>query len=63
MKNELLRHTLSTIKYRFEKSVANSNENFGEFDLGKESRNPTEIIHHMHHVLYSTRVFLKEEKS
>lgn len=62
MKNELLRHTISTIKYRFEKSVADRNENFGEFNLGKGSRNPIELINHMYHVLYSTRIFLEEEK-
>jgi hypothetical protein len=62
MKNELLRHTISTIKYRFEKSVADSKENFGEFNLGKGSRNPIEIINHMYHLLYSTRIFLEEEK-
>jgi len=62
MKNELLRHTISTIKYRFEKSVTDSKENFGEFNLGKGSRNPIEIINHMYHLLYSTRIFLEEER-
>ena len=61
MKNELLRHPISTIKYRFEKYVANRKANFGEFNLGKGSRNPIEIINHMYHVLYSTRIFLEEE--
>lgn len=62
MKNELLRHTISTIKYRFAKSVIDSTEKFGEFNLGKGSRNPIEIINHMYHVLYSTRIFLEEER-
>ena len=62
MKNEFLRHTLATIKYRFDKSVKDSKENFGEFNLGKGSRSPTEIINHMHHVLNSTRIYLKEER-
>ena len=62
MKNELLRHTISTIKYRFEKSVIDSTEIFGEFNLGKGSRNPIEIINHIYHVLYSTRIFLEEER-
>jgi hypothetical protein len=42
--------------------VADRNENFGEFNLGKGSRNPIELINHMYHVLYSTRIFLEEEK-
>ena len=62
MKNEFLQHIISTIKYRFEKSVANSKENFGEFSLGKNSRTPIEIINHMYHVLSSTRIFLEEER-
>jgi hypothetical protein len=61
MKNELLRHTISTIKYRFEKSVIDSTEKFGEFSLGKGSRNPIEIINHMYYVLNSTRIFLEQE--
>lgn len=62
MNNELLRHILSTISYRFEKSVADTPENFGKFNLGKGSRNPIEIINHMYNVLYSTRIFLEEER-
>ena len=62
MKNELLRHTISTIKYRFEKSVTDSKEDFGEFNLGKGSRSPIEIINHMYHVLNSTRIYLEEER-
>ena len=62
MKNELLRHIISTIKYRFEKSVTDSKKDFGEFNLGKESRNPIEIIGHMYHVLNSTRIYLEEER-
>lgn len=62
MKNELLRHTISTIKYRFEKSVDESKEDFGEFRLGKGSRTSKEIINHMYHVLNSTRIYLKEER-
>jgi len=62
MKNEFLRHTISTIKYRFEKSVLNSTDQFGEFNLGKGSRNPIELINHMYQVLYSTRIFLEEER-
>ena len=62
MKNEFLRHTIATIKYRFDKSVKDTKENFGEFNLGKGSRSPIEIINHMYHVLNSTRIFLEEER-
>lgn len=62
MKNELLRHIVSTIKYRFEKAVADSKENFGEFDLGEGSRTTVDIINHMYYVLYSTRIFLEQER-
>ncbi len=61
MKNELLRHLISTIQYRFEKSVKESNQNFGEFNIGNASRSPEEIINHMYDVIYSTRIFIEEE--
>ena len=61
MKNELLRHIISTIKYRFEKSVKGSHQTFGDFSLGKDSRSPKEIIHHMNDVIYSTRVYIEQE--
>lgn len=63
MKNELLRHILSTIKYRFEKSVKGSPQSFDDFSLGKGSRSPKEIINHMYDVLYSTRVFIEQGAS
>ncbi|MEL6971224.1 MAG: hypothetical protein AAFZ63_27905 [Bacteroidota bacterium] len=59
MNNELLRHMLSTISYRFEKSVQDSPQAFGEFSLGKGSRSPKEIINHMYDVIYSTRSFME----
>ncbi|MBL4705567.1 MAG: hypothetical protein JKY54_13670 [Flavobacteriales bacterium] len=62
MKNQFLRHTLATIKYRFDKSVKDSKENFGAFNLGNGSRSPIEIINHMYHVLNSTRIFMEEER-
>ena len=62
MINEYLRHTIATIDYRFKKSVRNVDDNFGNFNLGKGSRSPIEIINHMYHVLYSTRVFVEEER-
>lgn len=61
MKNELLRHILSTINYRFQKSVKYSGDDFGDFTLGKGSRTPNEIINHMYQVLNWTRIFVLEE--
>ncbi|MGB3180765.1 MAG: hypothetical protein WBB45_05210 [Cyclobacteriaceae bacterium] len=61
MKNELLRHIISTIRYRFDKSVRGSKEAFADFSLGRESRSPAEIVHHMYDVIYSTRVFIEQE--
>ncbi|MEO1418052.1 MAG: hypothetical protein AAFW00_22400 [Bacteroidota bacterium] len=61
MKNELLRHIISTIKYRFEKSINGSHQAFSDFSLGKGSRSPKEIIYHMNDVIYSTRIFIEEE--
>ena len=61
MKNELLRHIISTIKYRFEKSINGNQQNFSDFSLGKGSRSSKEIIHHMNDVIYSTRVFIEQE--
>ena len=62
MKNEYLRHTLATIDYRFQKSVKYRNADFGDFTLGKESRNPKEIINHMYYVLSATTIFIQEER-
>lgn len=60
MKNEFLRHTIATINYRFNKSIQNIDKDFGEFSMGKGSRTPTEIIHHMYVVLDATKLFLEQ---
>jgi len=62
MKTEYLRHTLSTIAYRFKKSVKNADVEFGNFALGKGSRTPNEIINHMYYVLSTTRIYILEER-
>lgn len=62
MTNEFLRHTIATTKYRFDKSVKDHVEGFGDFNLGKGSRSPIEILNHMYQVLRSTRIFLEEER-
>jgi len=62
MKNEFLRHTLSTIAYRFQKSTGSVDIEFGDFSAGSGSRTPNEILNHMYHVLNNTRIFIVEEK-
>ena len=62
MKNEYLRHILATINYRFQKSVKDTEDSFGDFNLGKGSRSANEIINHMYHNLTSARIYLEEEK-
>lgn len=62
MKNEYLRHTLSTIDYRFQKSVKYAANDFGDFTIGKGSRTPNEIINHMFQVLNGTRIYIQEER-
>lgn len=62
MKNEYLRHTLATIKYRFQKSIKYRNPEFGDFTLGKGSRTTKEIVHHMFAVMNATTTFILEER-
>lgn len=62
MRNELLRHSLSTINYRFQKSVENVENEFGSFYAGNECRTPKEIIHHMSEVINTTSTFILEQK-
>jgi len=33
MKNEYLRHIITTIDYRFQKPIKNAKDNFGDFNL------------------------------
>lgn len=63
MKNELLRHIISTIKYRFEKSINGSQQAFNDFNLGKGSRSPKEIVHHINDVIHYARVLIEQESS
>ncbi len=58
-KNQYLRHTLATIKYRFDKSIKGTKAGFAIFSLGKGSRSPLEIVVHMHHVLHFTTLLLE----
>ena len=63
MENEYLRHTLSTIAYRFQKAVKNVEMDFGDFSAGRESRTPNEIINHMYHILNATKIYILKERS
>ncbi|WP_420386318.1 hypothetical protein [Roseivirga sp.] len=60
MHNQILRHLIASIKYRFNKAVEGSPMDFGNFGLGHGSRSPREIVHHMYDVIHSTRVFVEE---
>lgn len=62
MKNEFIRHVLSTIAYRFKKSVKSTEIEFGDFYAGKGSRTPNEIVNHIYRVLYATRIFVQEDR-
>ena len=62
IKNEILRHTLSTIAYRFQKSVRNAKEDFGNFQAANNSRTVIEIINHIFDIINKTKVFIKEDR-
>ena len=59
-KNQLLRHSLSTIAYRFQSSVHEAGESFGDFDPGHDSRTPGEIITHMTHLLRASGSMIRK---
>lgn len=46
-KRELLRHTLATLAYRGDKTVANAPPDFGEFRNSETTRTPGEILAHI----------------
>lgn len=62
MKNELLRHTLSTIAYRLQKSIRNADADFGTFQAAEDSRTIIEIINHIFDILNKTKVFIMEDQ-
>lgn len=51
MKNELLRHTLSTIKHRLEIAIYELENDFGDFHAGKQVRTPLELLYHINDLL------------
>ena len=46
-KNQLLRHTLATIAYRFSKSVRSHQNSYADFQAGNDVRTPHEIVTHI----------------
>ncbi len=60
-KNHYLRHTLATIAYRFQSSVHEAGDDFGNFDPGHGARTPCEIITHMTHLLRGSASIIKEK--
>lgn len=62
MTNPILRHTLTTIQYRFDKSVSLVSADFGEFEIGSGCRTPKSLINHMYAVLHGMAVFLNTEQ-
>jgi len=60
MNNELLRHTLSTIQYRFQKALKDADIEFGNFSAGNGSRTPIQIVNHMSHLIVYSRKFIHE---
>lgn len=61
MNNEYLRHTLATIAYRFQKSVRDADNDFGNFQVGHQTRTPGEIVHHMTEVMWFMKLVLLEQ--
>lgn len=45
--NELLLHTVKTIRYRYIRATQTASASFGEFRIGKSTRTPKEIVNHM----------------
>jgi hypothetical protein len=45
--NELLIHTVKTIRYRFIRATRAASAGFGDFRIGPDTRQPKEIVNHM----------------
>ena len=44
---DALRHVLVTLSDRFEHAIADAPPGFGDFDAGRETRRPVEIVRHL----------------
>jgi hypothetical protein len=51
---ELVRHTLSSLAFRFQRVVRHQTNEFGDFAAGQAARTPLEIVHHMRGVMTFT---------
>lgn len=59
-KNNYLRHTVATIAYRFQNTLHESRDNFGEFSPGLGARNSCEIINHMTQLLRASSGIIED---
>jgi hypothetical protein len=60
LKNHYLRHTLATIAYRFQNTLHESRDNFGDFTPGQGARKTCEIINHMTQLLRASRGIIED---
>ncbi|HAS44935.1 MAG TPA: hypothetical protein DCS93_30925 [Microscillaceae bacterium] len=56
---EILRHALAAIAYRFQKATYKADDQFGTLDLGQGVRTPAELVNHMNNVLQFTIAAIK----
>lgn len=63
MKNELLRHILATIQYRFQLAVDGLDENFGDLRTGHGIRTPNELLDHIIYLLVPKSINIMENAS
>lgn len=59
--NRLLRHSLSTIAYRFQASVHEAGEDFGNFDAGHGTRTPCQIITHLAYLVQASGSMIQKK--
>ncbi len=50
--DQLILHLIATIKYRFDYAISNANVEYYQLNIGKGTRTPLEIIHHMRGLMY-----------
>ncbi|PSL48297.1 hypothetical protein CLV51_1021164 [Chitinophaga niastensis] len=58
--NEILKHSINAIEYRFIKATAGSKDNFGDYKISDHTRSPNEIINHMYDLATKTKTMIKE---
>jgi hypothetical protein len=60
MKNELLRHAIAAIAYRFNKAIAHTTDGFGKYKVSEHTRTPNEIINHMSDLSLKAKTMIAE---